>query len=459
MSKHKNLFKVIGVTAMSALMVASMALPAGAVPTYTAINGTTTTLDKYLVMKNEAEVPNATFTFTIAPGTAIPAGTGTMEVIPGPSGATITSSVTFAPGDATTAEASKGDKTVSFKTAATGDEKFATKVLTADFSAVSFPEPGVYRYIVTENSSAQQGISNDTQRTRTLDVYVTDNNGSLVVSSYALHTGTAAPATNSTNGTNDVAATNAKLADKSTGFTNKYATQDLHINKEVTGNQGSKDKFFKFHVVATHVAAADKFTVDMTGATAAPTQTAATTYSAATMLAANTTQIVNGQITGQQLLDGVDFYLSDGEIIVIQGLPADATYTVTETPEDYKSTPTTDTVGRAGSAAVPATEWYYGGTTYTTQADAQAAYEANSGASGAITDNGVAAGANKLYNDATSGTIVADDIFTGYTNTRDGIIPTGVLMSVAPFAGIIGVGGVGAAAVLLGKKKSEDNED
>lgn len=428
MSKRKNLFKVIGVTAMSALMVASMALPAGAVPTYTAIQGTTTTLDKYLVMKNEAEVPNATFTFAIAPGTAIAAGTGTMEVIAGPTvesggtvtAPTITSSVTFAPGDATTAEASKGDKTISFVTPSdTTDEKFATKTLTADFTGVTFPEPGVYRYIVTENSTSQQAITNDTQRTRTLDVYVTDNNGTLVVSSYAVHTGTAAPVTNSDMGTNDVAVQAAKLSDKSTGFTNQYSTQDLSINKKVTGNQGSKDKFFKFHVVATNVQAADKFTVDMTGATAAPTQTAATTYDAATMLAANTTQIVNGQITGQQLLDGVDFYLSDSETIVIEGLPADATYTVTEVAEDYKSTATTSNVAVAGTAAV----------------------------------------ADKTFDDATSGTIASADIYTGYTNTRDGVIPTGVLMTVAPFAGIIGVGGAGAAAILLGKKKTEEDED
>lgn len=413
MSKRKNLFKVIGVTAMSALMVASMALPAGAIPQYTAINGTSTTLDKYLVMKNDATVPNATFTFGIAPGTAIAAANGTMEVLAGPTASTggsvtaptITSSVTFGPSDTTTAEADKGDKTVSFATTATTDEKFATKTLTADFSGVTFPEPGVYRYIVTENSSAQNAITNDSQRTRTLDVYVVDNgSGTLQVASYALHTGTAAPRTNTDNGTADVAEANAKLSDKSTGFTNKVATQNLTFSKTVSGNQGSKDKFFKFTVTTTGLQAADKFDVVMTSATAAPTKTAATVYTADDMLDANTTQIDGGKVTGDQLNSGKVFYLKDGESITIKGLSQNAKYSVTELPEDYAS---------------------------------------------ALTSG----------KDATSGTITTADIDTGYTNTRDGIIPTGVLMTAAPFAGIIGIGAAGAAAVLLGKKKSEEDED
>ena len=436
---------------MSAVMMASMA----AATAYTPVAGTSATLEKYLVMDNSAEVPNATFTFAIAPGTAIPASAGKMEVLAGPAGATITQSVVFAPGDATTAEASKGDKTVTFQTAATDDEKFAAKTVTVDLSGVTFPEPGVYRYIITENSAAKQGITNDTQRTRTLDVYVADNNGTLVPS-YVIHTSTEAPVTTTNNGTGDVATAGAKLADKSTGFTNSYATQDLHFSKKVTGNQGSKDKFFKFHVVATNVTSTDKFTVDMTSATAAPAKTAATSYEAAAMLASNTTQMENGQITGAQLIAGVDFYLSDGESIVIQGLPKDATYTVPETAEDYKSAEGNDLVAVAGSAAVPATEWYWGGNTYNSLAAAEEAKTAG-GNTGDITDNGVAAGAAKTYSDTTSGTIASADIYTGFTNTRDGIIPTGIIMSGAPFMGIVAIGVAGIATLtVVNRKKSQE---
>ena len=70
-----------------------------------------------------------------------------------------------------------------------------------DFSKVQFTEPGIYRYVVTE-SGTSQGITNDADLTRIVDVYVndvtTDEGKALTIAGYVLHS--------SENGEPDVAA-------------------------------------------------------------------------------------------------------------------------------------------------------------------------------------------------------------------------------------------------------------
>ena len=58
--------------------------------------------------------------------------------------------------------------------------------------------------------------------------------------------------------------------------------------------------------------------------------------------------------------------------------------------------------------------------------------------------------------DATSGTVASQNIRTGYLNTRDGVIPTGVIKTVAPFAAVTLLGGAGAVTMVMKKKKSEE---
>ena len=57
--------------------------------TYTAIHGGTVNVEKYLIMDTNANVPNVTFDYTIAPGTAQNASGSNAHVFAGPSGALI----------------------------------------------------------------------------------------------------------------------------------------------------------------------------------------------------------------------------------------------------------------------------------------------------------------------------------------------------------------------------------
>jgi hypothetical protein len=93
-------------------------------------------------------------------------------------------------------------------------------------------------------------------------------------------------------------------------------------------------------------------------------------------------------------------YLRHDQSITIKGLAEGAKYSVTETPEDYKSDATNNVIAETSGM----------------EADATAAF----------------------------------------TNTRAGNIPTGVLMTLAPFVGLTGAAAGGIA--VLATKKSKKSE-
>ena len=71
---------------------------------------------------------------------------------------------------------------------------------------------------------------------------------------------------------------------------------------------------------------------------------------------------------------------------------------------------------------------------------------------GTVTGNAGAKGMETAQNFNGADHIVA------FTHTRNGVIPTGVMMAVAPFAIAAAIGGAGIATVSLKKKKREDEE-
>lgn len=242
--------------------------------------------------------PTVTFAYTIAGPVCIsePAETNTTGYVTG-----------TAPTIGTAAFA--GDKT--------------QKTVTVNFNAIVFNVPGAYRYTITATDPAVAGVElGDT--TIYLDVYVSqsDCEGHGLEYTYVFHTDSEAEAF-------------AELAEgkKITGVTNTYASYDLTVSKAVTGNQGDINKYFK--VTVTSAMPAGKaypygdetaYTVDITGAEANPTASASTIYS----------EMTNpSSVTATKLAAGVDFYLKNGQSIVIKGLPKGSTYEVTEVIERY----------------------------------------------------------------------------------------------------------------------------
>lgn len=446
----KKIFKIMAVVLAIGLILAVNAAPAFAATPYTAVTGGETTFTKYLAIEAGSTVPNKTFKFSIAAGDAVAATSNSMAILKGPvvvtngevTAPTITNAV-FESGDATTPiiitdptdPATANDRANALIAAANvgsnnlDNMDYATDTVTVDFSGCSFPEPGVYRYKITEEAqNAPYSVING--NVKYMDVYVVDAQAqalsdhmdptdadfpaerTLVVKSYILHNGTDAPSITNTNGT---AALSADDEDEKTdGFVNKYETVDLGFSKRITGNQAAKDKYFKFTVKLTEtetikVADNDVFQILVTeGAEAAPTATPATNPNYTSMQ--NYGAVANGTytITGAQLKAGFPFYLNDGQFITILNLPKGITYSVTEATEDdenYKQTPNNDILAHNGSTVVqPAS----------TDPD---------------TGDEIPA---KTYNDASTGALDSDK-YVGYTNTREGVIPTGVILTVAPF--------------------------
>jgi len=418
----KNMKKFLSAGLATAMVASISVVPAFAATQYTPVAGTSCNFNKYLIMDKGDNVPNVTFSFTVAPGAAVSADTSdnqVFQVLPGIGTPTI-ADVTFAPTDSTATTAGQNiDVARAASVRATGltaltgveledGEKYATKQATVSFSGITFPEPGIYRYIVTETASAAdeaRGIMHDNDVDRVLDVYVTDDGtGTLVVASYVLHTDindTETPAINASMGTADVQSAAAALADKTDGFTNEYNTKDLKITKQVTGNQASRDKYFKLTATLSASAGAtisdtDVFTVSIAddsdaatndgSADASPTATAATKYSSMS----NPTSV-----TGAQLKAGVDFYLQHGQYVVIRGIQPNAIYTVVEDAEDYASSVLTGATNTGTVSTV--------------------------------------AGSNKV-------------IESGFLNTRNGIIPTGIMVAVGGGAALAGAGALGVVA-------------
>ena len=184
---------------------------------------------------------------------------------------------------------------------------------------------------------------------------------------------------------------------KSQGFTNTYDTSNLTFKKEVSGNQASHDKYFEFTVEIKNAVPGTEYNVDIQGATPTSGSNAATIANNANKT--NVTKLKadnDGKVTQK-------FYLQHGQYITIQGIAKDSTYTVTENEEDYKS-------------------------------------------EAAVVDG---------YKDLTTGKVASTDLKPSYLNTRAGAIPTGVIMTVAPFAAVTLLGAAGMVTIKMRKKKDD----
>ena len=390
----------------------------------------TTTFQKYLIVPDGVEVPAVSFAFTIAAGEAQNYDVegdppSEMAIYAGvqPGDVTISSTASFSSADTaslTTVTTGLIDITRKASVRATGataetgvelaeaGEKFVAKTVTVDFSRVVFPEPGIYRYIVSETpntATAARGIVFDNDTDRVLDVYVTDDgSGQLLVSSYVMHTDVNSVNMGAQMGSDTVHTPGEAAPDKTDGFTNEFKPSDLTFKKLVTGNQASRDKVFDFTLLVGGMVEGEKLVVsiadDSNEFTLDGNADATSTSNAATIAAnANQTNVTSLTI-GSDGTVTQHFYLQHNQYIVVRGLPLNATYSVTENKEDYKSDVTST--------------------------------------------------------DPSSGVMSADRVVE-YTNTRNGVIPTGIMLSIIPGAVIVGAAGVGFA--LSRKSKKEDDED
>ena len=412
--KKRNFLAVLASCAVMASMFSVTANAANYADGNQAAGGNTT-FTKYLVLDAEANVPNATFSYTIKAGTAIDGTADNMQVYAGKFAvngkgevtAPVVSDVTFTAGNSTT-DGADGDGITN-----DASKKYASQTINADFTGVKFDEPGVYRYIVTEDLNESQGVAVAGSIAKTLDVFVEDGGtGTLSVKSYVLYNTVINTAPEKNTAVDKNADKTAEDGKKTDGFVNTYDTNDLTLSKTVTGNQGSKDKYFKFEVTVKNAVAGTVYDVDLTNADDTVAENSAT--NAEYVGKANPTSVTVGD-------DGTvteTFYLQNGQSIKILGLAEGTAYEIEETPEDYVASAviTGDTERTADNSDV------------------------------ALLDN-------KVFD-----TELTEDTTVAFTNDRQGAIPTGVILSVAaPVA--IGVAVLGGIVFLFVRNKKRDTEE
>ena len=414
LNKISKLF-IAGIVAMSGVTVVH-ADPFA----YTPVAGGTIYIENYLKMDGNANVPNATFSFSIAPGTAQNASTvsnvGYSQVFAGPTGtnAPAVGQSVFAQGQTTYSDATAientGTQTETGKTdpvTLSNGEKYARSKFSVNLTGVTFNEPGVYRYIVTESSSVTggNGITVDTDASRVLDVYVgaSGNDGkTLTVEGYVLH-----------NSTDDALVPVAYAANnpttKTNGFINSYTSYDLTLSKTVSGNQASRDEYFQFTVTFDGGVAGTVYNVvlDNADATTATTGNNSTQHTNSNAITLDS----NGEAT-------VSYWLQGGQSIIIRGLAQGTTYSIQE------DNTLMDNEGYTTTGSVTGTGTFTAASRIATSAPASG------------TDTGIQAN-----------TTVA------FTNARQGTIPTGVINSVLPGAIIIMIGIAGC--LIIKRKVSE----
>ena len=387
----RTLCKVLATLVALALVMSFAAITAFAA--YAPIDGGTTTslFKKHLVADSDAQIPNVNFTFSIDAGTPVAGGNGNaLEILAGPVVRDATTNevtaptiapATFTSGMQTTdglpADADPANPTAGYK--------YATSDIVIDLTGVTFSVPGVYRYVITEEANTFNGITNDDVATRYLDVFVFPSETDptvLEVQNYSLRTA----ATNfervevTDPDTGDVSYKYQYTTDpgnKSDSYTNTLDTVDLEFAKKIEGNQADMTKRFEFTLALSDVNPGT-YVLDFVGDPSAiigDNDTVTANNGSYTITVGDT-----GAYTGT-------FYLTNNDVVKVLDLNKGYSYTVTEAEQDYQKTNGVDNDG---------------------------------------TDND--------YTDSYTGTgITASITKTGYTNTREGAIPTGVILTVAPF--------------------------
>lgn len=380
---------------------------------YKPIQGGQVTLDEFLVMDKDTPVPDASFTFTIAPGNAIEATAQASEIVPGPAGISFaggtgvtvnsdgSAKLTFSSSDTAINESDvAAEDSVAFDTSDHEDEKYVKKALKVDLSGVSFDDVGIYRYALTEADTNDRHLLRDSNPVRYLDVYVTDTNGVLGISAVFWRRNNASPGLNEANLTSA----------KSTGMTSRaYRRHSLAVEKTVEGNQSSKDQYFAFTVTLTGTSPApltDDSLFTVSGCDPSPETNMATAYTTDEMQTANN---VGGSVTYADLRAGKTFYLRHGQRLVIGDISEGLGYVVTEAQE----------------------------TDYTTFCQVK----------GDDSDpvEGCTASGGELMKDTT----------VAFLNVKEGVVPTGVLLRVGMpvLLGLLGLLGLLAVIILRRRRR------
>lgn len=325
---------------------------------------------------------------------AIPAMTFTYSITSGVADSTANPPVSAGIGTPTIGTAAFASGATTSATAPTGvtsvdGKEYAQETVTVDFSNVTFTEVGIYRYVITATPNTS-GVSTDGITSYKINHDIQHGTGTANMRYMDVYV---------TNGDSDselniayVLLNSVNDDTKSIGIVNSIFSHNFTFGKEVTGNQASKNQYFTFTLTLGSLGASEKYAVDLTNADTSK----GNEWTNPVYVESNST----GNVTAE-------FHLKHNQYISVQGLPDNFTYTLSENADGYNSTAT---IGDDYPDPV------------------------TSGTDGDNTAIGV-----------------TKSIKTGFINSRTGIIPTGLLLTVTPF--IVGLFLFGALFVYMMARK------
>lgn len=328
-----------------------------------------------------------------------------------------------------------------------------------DFTGFKFTEPGIYYWEVMKTKTESGG--NVATNNAALDE--TDNKFYLVLR---------------IDDVNGVLKPTVGLVEKLEGQDDKFdkisdqypaKNVDLNIHKKVTGNQGSKDEYFKVTVNLEDLTAykGQKFNVVIERARNENPTTDNLKYGEEV----NQTEHNPVEITidNNGKAEAI-FWMKHDDEVIIKNLPSGAKYTVTEDPKDYTKTDTTDKPAYT-NAEIAAKQAEIDAKTSaittktnqkenSTDAEEIAALEAEIAQLEADKTALTAEKErmqNKKHDDPTTGTIQSTEVFTGFTNEKKTATPTGIFLAMGPGLTTLILAGAGLAVVGVSRRKREDD--
>lgn len=388
--------------------------------------------------------PNISYTYSIS------AGSNTHTVKDGDNDR---GNIYSGPVTALAATDSNYDLTAAFSSAstttATTKGVVAEDNITIVFNPDQFEHAGIFRYVITESDSSTArtaaGITRvGTDTVRYLDVYVrvdssdADNDNSttdFVIYGYVLST--ADDSKNENNTTTDPKNTDADAGlmtktsgfladyDTTTGVVTKgdyYNTYNLKVVKNVAGSLADTNEQFPFGI-----------TFSNSTITSRPIVGVVATYQSGSYSATNETFAATGTLSIGTGTSESTLKLKDDDYIVITGIPADITSSVTEYNSSYD-------IYRAEITTTAPT----GGTATHTEA------KLNPNQTTTIT---AVTGTNM----STTNTLIAGDLILTVTNNLEVVSPTGIVTRYAPY-GLILVAGVVLLVIAMKRRKNTEED-
>ena len=282
-------------------------------------------------------------------------------------------------------------------------KKYMTQVAKVLIDTRQFTEPGIYRYIIseaTELTGEDIGLFTlDEQKTRVLDVLAEYKDGqNLIVSSSVLH-----------NNAVNLTGTTLDSSEKSSGYANLYllSTNDLVIRNKVSGNQSDMLREFTYTFNVSGDIAYRNLTVILPDGKV-------------------TTIPINADKNG-----ALEFTLKGTEKLTVRDIQKGASYTITSKRDSLALE------GIDVTVETTSTETGYG---------------------------------NELqfYNDTKTDTndvvnsAVSENVDITFTNVKNGIVPTGVIVDTAPYLLSVLLGSFGILLIQAKKQRDSiqnENED